>query len=71
VFQHPAGAQPEVIVVVRHFSGGLVGQGEDFCLAVGLAIKFHAFAGLDVGVIPFAEAPERFLAINHRPAQAA
>ena len=40
-------------------------------LAVGIAVELVARAGLHVGVGAFAVAPQRLLAVHHRPAQAA
>ena len=71
MLEHAAGAQPQVVVGIGRFSRRLVGQGEDGGLAIGLAVEAHAFAGLHVGVIPFAVAPQRLLAVDHRPAHAA
>ncbi|MNF88630.1 hypothetical protein D3C84_711280 [compost metagenome] len=71
VFKHPPGAQPEREVRVRGFRRWLVGEREDDCLLVGVAIELHTTALLDIGVVTFAEAPQRFLAFDDGPAQAA
>jgi hypothetical protein len=39
VLQHAAGAQPQVVVFVGRFGGGLVGQREDHRLAVLVAVE--------------------------------
>ena len=45
--------------------------GDDFRASVRLAVEIDSLAGLDVGIVAFAIAPARLLAVDHRPAQSA
>ena len=71
VFQDPAGSQPQVVFGVGGLGGRLVRQSEGPGFAVLLTVKLHARARLHIGVEAFAETPFGFLAVDHRPAQAA
>ena len=47
----------------------MIGQRKNDCLAILVAVELNALALLDVGVITFAETPQRSLPTNNRPAQ--
>src|SRR5690606_38817547 len=53
------------------FRRRLVRQGEDTRLVIGIAVEVPARTGPSVRIAALAEAPARFLAIHHRPAQPA
>ena len=71
VLQHAAGAQPQIEVLVGTLGCGLVGAKDDLRLVVRIAVEGDAFARLHVGVIALAEAPQRLLGFDDRPAQPA
>ena len=71
VLEHTTGAQPHVVFLVRHFGRVLVGQREDDRLVVLVPVELQALASLDVRIVALAEAPQCFLAVDHRPTQAA
>ncbi|MNM34431.1 hypothetical protein D3C81_450780 [compost metagenome] len=71
MFKHSPGAQPEWVVGIRGFGWRLVGQGEDDCFLVRIAIELHAGACLDIRVKALAVTPAGLLAIDHRPTQSA
>ncbi len=71
MFQNTAGAQPQIELFIRAFSSCFIRREDDVRLAVRLAVELDAFAFSNIRIIAFAEAVQRFLAVDDRPAQAA
>ena len=71
VFEHAAGGEPEIEILVRRFGWRLVGQREDHRAAILVAVELETLAGLHIGIEAFPVTPARLLAVDHRPAQAA
>ena len=71
MLQHAPGAEPEIVLVVRTFRRWLVGRGDDVGTTVRPSVEGDVLALLDIGIVTFTITPQRFLAIDHRPAQAA
>ncbi len=71
MLQNPAGDEPEIELGVGRFRRRLVRHRQDAGLAVLVAVELDALAGLHIGVEALPVAPERLLAVDHRPAQPA
>ena len=71
VLEHASGHQPDIVFLVRHLRRRFIGHRDDPRLAILVAVELDALAGLHIGVEPLAIAPERLLAVDHRPAQPA
>ena len=67
VLEHAASDQPNIVFLIRHLGGRLVGDREDDRLTVVTAVEFHTFSRLYIGIETFAVAPLGFLAIDDRP----
>ena len=68
VLDDATGAEPQVILFVRGFRGRFVGQREGGGLAVGFAVELDFFAIGHERVVTGAITPQRFLAVDDRPA---
>src|SRR6476620_6089108 len=71
VFQNASGDEPEIVLAIGRFRRRLIRHRDDPGLAVLVAVELDALARFHIGVEPLAIAPERLLAIDDRPAQAA
>src|SRR5210317_2202409 len=70
MLEHPAGAQPQIILAIGYFRRRFERSENDIGLTVLVTIKLEPRARLYVRIKAFLESPARFLAINHGPPQA-
>src|SRR5688572_15091911 len=71
VFKHAAGRQPKRKLRIWTLGCRFIRQCKDARLAIGKTVELNARPSLDIWVMPFTEAPARFLAVDNGPAQAA
>ena len=69
--EHAPGHEPQVELLIGRLSRRLLRRRHDDRPLVGIAVELPARSLLDVGVVAFAVAPARLLAVDHRPTQPA